>query len=256
MTALFVSHGSPMTALARDDYAAALRAFGAAHRPKAIVVVSAHWEARVPVRVTSAERHRLIYDFGGFPEELYRLTWPAPGQPGLAAEILELLRGQGIAAEADPERGLDHGAWVPLRLAYPEAGVPVVQVSLPVPREPASLMRMGRALAPLRTRGVLLVGSGGVVHNLRRVVFDDEHAPVVDWARSFDEWVAGRVLAGEFDRVAAYAEVPGAELAVPTTEHFDPVFVVLGAAADGERARTVYEGFRHGTLSMRCFSIQ
>ena len=257
LPALFVSHGAPTVALEKDDYAGALRRFGQeTPAPRAIVVVSAHWQAPHPLRVTAAARPATIHDFAGFPAALYELTYHAPGAPDRAMEIVSLLTGAGIPASLDDTRGWDHGVWVPLRLAYPEAGIPVVEISLPHPAEPAALRKIGHALAPLRRRGVLLIGSGGIVHNLRRVRMDDPRAPVDGWARAFDAWVAGRLAAGEFGAIAAYRETaPHADLAVPTTEHFDPLFVVLGSAAPGERARPVHEGFQHANLSLRCLAL-
>ncbi|MFN7131433.1 MAG: dioxygenase [Myxococcales bacterium] len=254
LPALFVSHGSPMVALATDDYAAALRRFGAAQVPSAILVVSAHWETHA-VRVTGAAWPETLHDFGGFAEALYRLSYPAPGAPELAQDVATRLAGAGFAAEVDASRGLDHGAWIPLRLAFPDARIPVVQVSLPLARDPAVLARMGAALAPLRDRGVLLVGSGGVVHNLRRVNFRDAHAAVEPWAQSFDRWIGERVSALDAPALARWPDAPHARDAVPSSEHFDPLLVVLGSASDGERVEHVYEGFRHGTLSMRCFAV-
>ena len=236
-----------MSALGGDGHAAALRAFGAKHRPKAIVIVSAHWQTAGPLRVTSWNSAPLVYDFGGFPEELYQLTYPAPGSPALAARVAEALSG----VQAETRRGLDHGAWVPLRLAWPEAEIPVVEVTLPE-IEPEDLFRLGRTLRPLREEGVLVAGSGGIVHNLRRVHFQDKDAPVDSWAAEFDGWIQQRLAARDREALFAYREqAPFASLAVPTTEHFDPLFVALGAARSGENANLVYEGFHYGNLSMR-----
>jgi 4,5-DOPA dioxygenase extradiol len=250
---LFVSHGSPMVALEHDDYGEALAAFGAAApSPRAVVCVSAHWEAPAPVRVAAAPRPATIHDFGGFPEALYRLAYPAPGDPTLAADVVARLREAGIPAVEDPRRGFDHGVWVPLRRVYPDAGVPVVPVSLVAGAPPADLLQVGRALAPLRDQGVLVMGSGGVVHNLGRL---DRHAgrePVTGWARVFDDWVRERLAPLDLEALAAYRrQAPHADLAVPTTEHFDPQFVALGAPRPGDRLADVYTGFRHGSLSMR-----
>jgi len=255
MPAVFISHGSPMVAVENDDYTRSLRRMAESlPAPTTIVVVSAHWEAAAPVRVGSSPRPPLIYDFGGFPTELYDLKYPAPGNPGTAQEIVRLLTATGIRAVEDPDRGLDHGAWVPLLHAYPGANVPVVEVTLPVPRKPAELLAMGKALAPLRDWGVLLVGSGGIVHNLRRVRFSDKNAPIEPWARSFDTWIRERLEAGDVDAIADYRQQgPEAAASVPTTEHFDPLFVVLGAMGRGERVQDVFEGFHYGNLSMRTF---
>jgi 4,5-DOPA dioxygenase extradiol len=255
--AAFISHGSPMVALEQDDYTDALRAFGRAlPSPRAIVVVSAHWETRGGILVTGAGQPELIYDFGGFPGALYALKYPSPGDPALAARIVQLLEGAGFAAQVDPRRGYDHGAWVPLRLTYPDPTVPVVQVSLPRPRTPADVLRMGAALAPLRAEGVLLLGSGGVVHNLR--VFDfDKSAPVQGWARAFDDWAGERLAARDVEGLADYARrAPNASLAVPTTEHYDPQFFALGASRPDEAIADVYVGLHHGTLSMRSFATR
>src|SRR5258708_3859859 len=161
--AVFLAHGSPMSALGGDAHAAALREFGKEHAAaRAIVIVSAHWQTRGELRATAWEHAPLVYDFGGFPDELYRIDYPAPGDPALASRI----------AGAVPElrRGLDHGAWVPLRLTWPEATIPVVEVSLPV-AAPEDIFALGRQLRPLRDEGIVVVGSGGIVHNLGRVHF-------------------------------------------------------------------------------------
>ena len=255
--AAFLSHGSPMIALENEDWGGALDAFARrVGKPRAILVVSGHWEQRAPVRVSASAAPATIHDFSGFPEELYRIRYPAPGEPRLAARVAQVLEGSGIRAEVDTERGLDHGAWVPLRFLYPAADVPVVAISQPVPRTPAEALAIGAALAPLRDEGILLLGTGGVVHNLRRLDFDDERGRVADWARAFDAWVAERLAVMDVAALADYrALAPHSELAVPTPEHFDPIFPVLGSVRPGERVTTVYEGFRYGTISMRSFSI-
>jgi len=247
---VFFAHGSPMSALGGDDHAAALRRFGEAQRPRAILILSAHWQLPRPVRVTSWERAALLYDFGGFPNELYSIQYPAPGDPALAARVAGL-----TGAALETRRGLDHGAWVPLRLAWPEAGIPVVQISLPI-APPEEVFALGRALRPLREQGVLIAGSGGIVHNLSRVQLWDKHAPIDPWAAEFDRWVADRVASRDFESLFAYrARAPHAALAVPTPEHFDPLFAVLGAAFDHENVHSIFEGFQYGNLSMRSFAL-
>jgi 4,5-DOPA dioxygenase extradiol len=244
MPALFVSHGAPTTALQTGGaFARALRSFAArTPRPRAIAMVSAHWESRVP-QATGSAAPTLIYDFGGFAPELYQIRYPCPGAPDLARRIAALVPGTVI----DERRGLDHGAWTPLRLMYPEADLPVVQVALA--GDPRAL---GRALAPLRDEGVLLIGSGGAVHNLRRVDLSSEDAPVQPWAREFDDWLGKSVSALNVD----LSQAPGAQLAAPTPEHFDPLLVVIATAQPGERAVPVYQGFQYATLSMRSFAIE
>ena len=255
--ALFVSHGAPIAALDDDAYTRSLGAWARGRpKPRAIVVVSAHAEARGPVRVNASARPPLIYDFFGFPPALYALRYPAPGAPDLAREVAGAFDGAGLDPVIDAQRGWDHGVWVPLRLLYPAADVPVVEVSLPVPRTPDVLGAMGRALLPQRERGVLLFGSGGLVHNLHRLRSDDAFGSPEPWAAVFSAWVEERLAAMDAAGLASYASrAPHADLAVPTSEHFDPVFFVLGARNGRDRLESVYEGFRYGTLSLRSFAL-
>jgi 4,5-DOPA dioxygenase extradiol len=254
---LFVSHGAPSAALDDDAYTRALGAWARGRQlPRAIVVVSAHAEARGPVRVNAGREPALIYDFHGFPAPLYDLRYPAPGAPDLAREVAEAFAGADLEPVVDAQRGWDHGVWVPLRILYPAADVPVVEVSLPVPRTPERLLDMGRALAPLREKGVLLFGSGGIVHNLHRLRWDDAGGPPEPWAAAFGAWVEERVEARDLEALVAYAaRAPHADLAVPTSEHFDPLFFVLGARDDRDRVESIFEGFRYGTLSLRSFAL-
>lgn len=219
-------------------------------RPRAILVCSAHWEAAGPFRLTSAEIPGVMHDFGGFPEILYTLDYPAPGSPGLAAEAAALLQAAGLPAELDPKRPLDHGAWVPLRYLLPEANVPVVQLSLPQSRTPGLLQAAGKALAPLRKNGVLILGSGGIVHNLRRLDWSGATGPQ-PWAEAFQRWIHKRLAAGDEAALSDWRQAPGAPESVPTSEHFDPLFVALGAA--GGAPETLYEGWQLGSLSLASY---
>jgi 4,5-DOPA dioxygenase extradiol len=250
--AAFLAHGSPMSALGGDAHAAALRAFGDAHSDvEAIVIVSAHWHKPLPLAVTSWETAPLIHDFGGFPEELYRIEYPAHGDAALATRVDLHLHAAGFPSALDPGRGLDHGAWVPLRLAFPDPKRPVIQVSLPVAKT-RDLFAIGEALRPLREEGVLIVGSGGIVHNLRKVDLKNKEAPTEPWADIFDEWVAGRIEARQYDALFEYRKRgPHVAMAVPTAEHFEPLFIALGAGFPDEKPTTIYEGFHYGTISMR-----
>jgi 4,5-DOPA dioxygenase extradiol len=254
--ALFVSHGAPTAAL-DDDYTQALGAWARGRpKPRAMVVVSAHAEARGPVRVNAGAHPSLVYDFYGFPAPLYDLRYPAPGAPDLARGVAGLFAGAGLEPVVDAQRGWDHGVWVPLRLLYPAADVPVVAVSLPVPRTPEVLLTMGRALAPLREKGVLLFGSGGIVHNLRLLRSEDAEGPPEPWAAAFGEWVDERILGRDLAGLTAYASrAPHVDLAVPTSEHFDPLLFVLAARDSRDEVESVYEGFRYGTLSLRSFAL-
>lgn len=252
MPALFISHGAPSIALEQDDFTRAASAFGATLAgARAIAVVSAHWQAR-EVRVNAVARPETIYDFGGFSEALCQIRYEAPGDPALAREIAALL---GDAA-LEETRGWDHGLWVPLRILLPDARVPIIEIAQPYPTTPDALMRIGRALAPLRDRGIAIAGSGGIVHNLRAIHLAEKDAPVDDWAKAFDDWFATRLAARDFAALARYRELaPNAALAVPTPEHFEPVFVTLGAARESDTLTTIYEGFHYGNLSMRTFAF-
>jgi len=250
---LFVSHGAPTLALDPGAWGAALQAWaGELRGVKAIVMFSAHWESPGAVKVMAAARPETLHDFGGFPEALYRMQYPAPGDPELAARVVALLRAAGMPAEPDPDRPLDHGAWVPLRSAFPAAGIPVVQVSMPVPRTPRQLFDLGRALAPLRREGVLIMGSGGIVHNLRLLDWAGNSAPDA-WALGFEHWVADRLEGPDPAPLFAAAKAPSYAMAVPTSEHFDPLYFAVGAA-DGAPVRTVFDGWQHGSLSLRIWS--
>ena len=251
---LFVSHGSPMLALEPGAWGQALRGWTRGLRDvKAVVVLSAHWEGPAPIGITSAAAPATLHDFGGFPDRLYTLQYPAPGAPALAERVLALLAGAGMPARLDPERPLDHGAWVPLMAAFPDAQVPVLQVCLPRPRTPRQVFELGRALRPLREEGVLLLGSGGVVHNLRLLDWEGDTEPC-PWARAFEAWVAERLERGEYD--ALMAEVAGAPhfaQAVPTSEHFDPLFFAMGAG-EGSALTTVHDAWQLGSLSLRTWA--
>jgi 4,5-DOPA dioxygenase extradiol len=257
---LFVSHGAPTAALDRGPYAAALRRFGerlvGEARPAAIAVVSAHWQVRGPVGVTGTARPETIHDFSGFPELLYRLRYEAPGAPRLAARIAARLSGAGVPAVVSPTRGLDHGAWVPLLLALPEASIPVVQVALPaVP--PEALLGFGEALRPLRDEGVLLVASGGLVHNLADLDFAQPDAAPAAWAIEFDRWAWERAALQEREPLALWQRLaPHPARAHPHSDHFDPLLVALGAAWPRERAEPIHDGFAYGTLSLRTFAYR
>lgn len=249
--ALFVSHGSPMFALQPGVLGPNLAALGRElDGLQAIVVVSPHWQTR-RVRVTATEAPETIHDFGGFPRALYALQYTPPGAPALAADIVALLQSAGIEASLDTGRGLDHGAWVPLMHMKPEADVPVVQVSLPIGTDTAGALRLGRALAPLRERGVLVVGSGSLTHNLyefRQQVRDPEYA------QAFADWVADAVARGDVDALVGYrARAPHAARAHPTKEHYLPLLVALGASGPGDTGALVPGGMTDGVLSMDSF---
>jgi 4,5-DOPA dioxygenase extradiol len=254
--AAFVSHGSPMVAIDTPDaYTDAIADLGRRNRPRALAVVSAHWTTSGGAAIAAGERPRVIHDFGGFPEALYRLEYPAHGDPALSVEIAARLGAAGIPARLDPSHGIDHGTWIPLRIAWPDGAIPVVQVSLPE-MGPRDLFRMGEALRPLRDEGVLVLGSGGMVHNLRELDWEHKYAPPEPWAQAFDAWMAAHLEAGDVEALLDWRErAPSARRAAPTTEHLDPLFVALGAAG-GNRPTTIFEGFHHGSLGMRSLEFR
>ncbi len=255
---LFVGHGAPTVALQDNAYTRALGSLrDRIPRPTAFVVVSAHWQVGGPVRVTASDDPGLLYDFYGFPPELYALTYPCPGHAALARDIVSLLADGGHAAAAEPVRGLDHGVWIPLRIGWPDADVPVVQVSLPFGATPDHLLDLGLALAPLRMRGVMLVGSGNIVHNMRTLVWSDQDARAAEWSVAFDEYARDAVSAHDVEALCAYrARAPHADLAVPTSEHYDPLLVLAGAMAPSDRPEVLFEGHHFGTLAMRTFLLR
>lgn len=254
---LFISHGSPMHALEAGAAGAAwARLAGRLPRPRALLMVSAHWETAHPALTVSAQPET-IHDFYGFPEPLYRLRYPAPGAPDVAARAGELLVAAGFEVERDPLRGLDHGAWSPLLHMYPEATIPVVQLSVQTQRDPAYHLAVGRALRPLAADGVLVIGSGHMTHNLRDRTPGGEAAAPLAYAEDFRDWIHARVLARELDALVDYrAQAPHARRAHPSEEHFLPLFVALGAAADSYRAGLVHQGIESGALAMDSYCFE
>jgi 4,5-DOPA dioxygenase extradiol len=241
MPALYLSHGAPPLAdhaTWPDELAAWSRALP---RPQAILMISAHWE-EAPLALGATTTVPLVYDFWGFPEHYYQVTYAAPGAPELADQVRKLLRSPATPVLDVPQRGLDHGAYVPLVEMYPDADVPVLQLSMPS-LDPVRLMEIGRKLAPLRDEGVLIIGSGFFTHNLRAITGDDSLvSPVM---KEFDDWGRRTLEAADVDALLDFErKAPAGRLAHPRTEHFAPLFVTLGAAADElGTQRAVIEGF-------------
>jgi 4,5-DOPA dioxygenase extradiol len=252
MPALFVSHGAPTLVLEDVPARDFLRAIGAElQRPRAILAVSAHWLTDTPA-VSAAPRPETIHDFFGFPERLYELRYTAPGGDAAAERARALLAGAGFTAGLDRARGLDHGAWVPLMLMYPDADVPVFQVALQPRLGAAHHLRLGEVLAPLRDEGVLILGSGGATHNLREFRGHAADDPLEDYAAEFAQWLAEAMERGDRDALANYRRLaPHAARNHPSEEHLLPLHVVAGAA-DGP-GRRIHASSTYGILAMDAY---
>lgn len=254
MPAVFIGHGNPMNVLQHTRWSESWVALGEnLPRPGAILVVSAHWY--LPATMVTAMPHpRTIHDFSGFPQELYDVKYPAPGDPALAERVRDLLAP--IPVILDRERGLDHGAWSVLGRIFPEADIPVVQLSIDRTKPPSFHLEVGRRLAPLRDEGVLLLGSGNLAHNLRTYRWDRPDEWSYEWAARFEEQVRTLLRKGEVDRLADYRAMgPDAELSVPTPDHYLPLLYVLGARRDGEAISYPVEGFEGGSMSMLAVQV-
>jgi 4,5-DOPA dioxygenase extradiol len=252
LPSLFVSHGAPTFAIEPGLAGPRLTALGRTlPRPRAVLVVSPHWMTPGP-RVGLASRPQTIHDFGGFDPALYEIAYPVDGHRPLAHRALELLADAGWAAQPDERRGLDHGAWVPLRHLYPAADVPAFQVSMPARLDSDTAWAFGAALAPLAEEGVLIVGSGSLTHNLAE--FRSGPGSNAAYAAEFAAWVGDAIVRGDGARLRqALAQAPYARRAHPTTEHFWPLLVAAGAAASALPATVIEGGIAHGVLSMDAF---
>jgi 4,5-DOPA dioxygenase extradiol len=246
---LFVAHGSPMLAVEQNEYTQFLNRLGQEmKRPTGIVLFSAHWEQDVQA-VSDMVEYSTIYDFGGFPEALYRIQYPARGDARLVEQITKLLRDHQVPFRLDQRRGLDHGAWVVLRLLYPNADVPVVAMSVNPALEPEEQYNIGKALSALREQDVLIIASGGTVHNLATMRMGDDADA---WAVEFDDWLHEHLVRWDLDSLFAYDSLaPNARLAVPPfgREHFIPIFYAMGAADNHRVAKLLHRSYRYGSLS-------
>lgn len=256
LPALFVSHGAPTLILDEVPARQFLQDYGATlPRPQAILVISAHWETAGPA-LTASARPDTIHDFFGFPPALYELRYPAPGAPTLATQIAGRLTAAGYAVTLDPERGLDHGAWVPLKLLFPDADIPVLQLGLPSQYSPAELVALGQALAPLRAEGVLIIGSGSVTHNLAAFGRHQLNDAPPDWVSAFADWLTRAIEDGRTQDLLDYRHhAPHAVRNHPTEEHFLPLFVALGAAGAQARGRCIHASYSYGVLAMDVYAF-
>lgn len=251
MPALFIGHGSPMNAIEDTEFSRAWAAVARSlPRPRAVICISAHWETE-GTRVTAMEQPRTIHDFHGFPSSLHEKRYPALGCPDLARMAQGVVRGAPI--ELDLDWGLDHGAWAVLCRMFPEADIPVIQLSLDTRKEPSFHYELGRELRELRKKGVLILGSGNIVHNLREMVWEDT---AFDWALEFDDQMEGLILSGDHKRIVHYSKLGrSARLAVPTLEHFLPLLYVLGAKDESDGVAFFADKVTLGSMSMRSVKI-
>lgn len=248
LPSLFISHGSPMLALEPGASGPALARLAAElPRPRAVLVVSAHWESQ-RLLLTAGEHPATWHDFGGFPAALYAVQYPAPGAPQLAAEVAQQLVDAGLSAELDAQRPFDHGAWVPLSLMYPQADIPMLQLSLPSRLGPELQTRVGRALAGLRAHGILLIGSGSITHNLGELDWRAPPDVITPWAKAFRDWIVEKLEADDEQALHHYRQLaPQAARNHPTEEHLLPLFFARGAGGTFTLAHT---GFTYGALGM------
>lgn len=252
LPALFIGHGSPMLAIEGGPYPEAwARLAHAMPRPRAIVSISAHWFTQ-GIGVTAMSAPRTIHDFYGFPPALYELRYPAPGDPALAARLATLLAPAQVVADQD--WGFDHGTWAVLRYMYPEADIPVVQLSLDGARSAAEHYALAQQLAPLRAEGILVLGSGNVVHNLR-LMNRSEAAAAPEWALQFNAAIRSAVLDATHQPLIDYETLPGAQRAVPTPEHYLPLLYTLAVHMPGEPVSIPIDGLVFGAISMMCVTV-
>lgn len=257
VSSLFVSHGSPMRALGGHPTSAAWAAVGRRlPRPRAVIVASAHWLSPQPV-VGAAADPQLIYDFFGFPPELYRLRYPARGEPALARQVAARLQAGGFAATIDPDRGLDHGVWVPMLHLWPEAEVPVVPLAVQAQRDPRHHFELGRCLRGLDEDGVLVIGSGSLTHNLHDArLGDDDAASAPAYVAGFRDWIAAALASGDTAALFDYRQRSRDGVrAHPTDEHLLPLYVALGAAGEAPYSERLYTAITDGALAMDLYAF-
>lgn len=254
MPVLFLGHGSPMNAVTDNASTRMLARLGhQLPRPKAILCVSAHWMTE-GTWITAMPNPKTIHDFYGFPEELFEIQYPAPGSPETAKLVNALVPNPKVNLDREMW-GLDHGTWAVLRHMFPKADVPILQLSISMEQPAEYHYLLGQQLRQLRDQGVLIVGSGNIVHNLRRIRWEDD-AKAYDWAVEFDEWVKGRLGARDDQAlVRDYLSSASGRLSVPTPEHYYPMLTILGAADPDEQVRTEFEELQNGSISMRSFSF-
>ncbi len=254
MPVLFIGHGNPMNAIYDNSFTQSLNKLGKTlEKPNAILVISAHWQT-IGTYVSTNPWPRTIYDFGGFPKELFEVKYEPKGHPKLAKELISTVTS--VVVKENIEMGLDHGAWTVLRHIYPDADVPVFEMSIDFEKSPAFHYNLGRELGKLREKGVLILGSGNIVHNLRLLDWNNAYGKPFDWAQDFDLFVKNSIDKRDFQPLVEYAKYgKAAILSVPSNDHYLPMLYTLGLANANEPIKYIYEGYEFGSLSMRCFQI-
>lgn len=257
LPALFISHGSPMLAIQDSPARRFLLGLGQSlPRPRAIVVFSAHWESIGAPAISLAPQMETIHDFGGFPDALFQIEYPAAGAPDTGMQVIGLLEQAGFTVKRSALRGLDHGAWVPLRLMYPDADIPVLQVSVLRGSTPAEHEKMGRALSQLRMDGILIIGSGSLTHNLYELRGHSIDTEVPAWVSDFDDWMKDRLEQHDHEALLDYrARAPFAARNHPTEEHILPLFVALGAAGPAPQVERLHASYEYGVLAMDTYAF-
>jgi 4,5-DOPA dioxygenase extradiol len=253
---LFISHGSPMLAIEPSPARDFLIQYGKSlPRPDAIVIASAHFETEIPAVVTDAQPD-MIYDFGGFPDALFQIVYPAPGQPEVAMKVAHMIHDTGLQTGVVSHRGFDHGTWVPLSLMFPDADIPVVQIAVQPHLGAAHHVALGRALTSLKEQNIMVIGSGSATHNLREFYAHRHMKPgeAPEWVIAFDDWVRERVQAGNTAELIDYRKLaPHAVRNHPTEEHFVPLHVAVGAAGEGAKGELLHSSYANGVLSMDAY---
>lgn len=252
LPALLVAHGAPLLAIENNEYTQFLHSLGKTlPKPKAVALFSAHWESSAQ-KVSNVDEFETIYDFGGFPEALYRIKYPAKGSEAITQEITELFAKQEVAFEVDTARGLDHGAWIVLRMLYPNADIPVISMSVNPRLTPEEQYKIGKSLSSLREKDILIIASGGTVHNLRALRMDGDNGAVDQWAFDFDQWLEQHINNWDVESLFKYDTLaPNAKFAVPPygNEHFIPLFYAMGAADQEKSAKLLHRSYQYGNLS-------
>jgi 4,5-DOPA dioxygenase extradiol len=254
MPSYFFAHGAPSLVLEQHEYTSFMKNFaGSIPKPKAIVLLSAHWEQPVQT-ISAAEMYSTIYDFSGFQEELYQMTYPAVGDRSISEQLQSLFANHGIESELDEERGLDHGAWAVLKLLYPDADIPVVALSVNRHLSNRQQYEIGRSLSKLREQDILIIGSGGTVHNLRKLNWRGDG--IDEWAVSFDNWLQSKLETWDVDALFNYQDsAPYAQEAVPTSEHFIPLLLAMGTGDKNRQAQLLHRSYQLGNLSLSCWQF-